>query len=49
MVQHCNRSEQEAACSVREWSWTAVPSAVMHDISVVRQCNRSSPLETMIE
>jgi len=45
LQQRCCR-ENEAACLLAA---VLATSAVIHDISVIRQCNRSSLLETMIE
>ena len=49
----CNNSatavkEKLRASSLR-WSWMAAPSAVIHDVLVVRQHHQSLPLKTMFE
>jgi len=46
MLQQRRCRENEAACLLAA---VLAPSAVIHDISVIRQRNRSSLLEMMIE
>jgi len=36
MLQQLCLCQQEAACLLAEWSWTAMPSAIIHDISVIQ-------------
>ena len=49
----CNNStsavKEKLHASSLWWLWMAVPSAVIHDVSVIRQHRQSLPLETMFE